>query len=41
MAHSPGSLIPSGVEQSAAEKLDDKASMGRQGGETNIWGGIN
>jgi RNA-directed DNA polymerase len=36
MTRSPGSLIPSGAEQSASEKRDDKAFTCRQGGEANL-----
>jgi RNA-directed DNA polymerase len=36
MTRSPDSLIPSGVEQSATEKRDDKAFTCRQEGEANL-----
>jgi len=36
MTRSPDSLIPSGAEQSATEKRDDKASTCRLGGEANL-----
>ena len=36
MTRSPHSLIPSGVEQSALEKRDDKAFNCRQEGEANL-----
>ena len=36
MTRSPDSLIPSGAEQSALEKRDDKAFKCRQVGEANL-----
>ena len=36
MTRSPDSLIPSGAEQSAAEKRDDEAFKCRQEGEANL-----
>lgn len=36
MTRSPDSLIPSGAEQLATEKRDDKASTCRLGGEANL-----
>ncbi len=36
MTRSPDSLIPSGAEQSALEKRDDKAFTCRQEGEANL-----
>src|SRR5437868_5588537 len=36
MTRSPDSLIPSGAEQSALEKRDDKAFSCRQEGEANL-----
>src|SRR6185437_3066928 len=36
MTRSPDSRIPSGVEQSATEKRDDKAFTCRQKGEANL-----
>ena len=36
MTRSPDSLIPSGAEQSAPEKRDDKAFNCRQEGEANL-----